>query len=301
MDAKQGTRKDRRLAPGAGMGRVHLRVADLERSLGFYTEALGFETYRREEGRAALGAGGKELLILQEHPGAGRRPKGTTGLYHYAVLLPDRAGLSRSLRRLSENGWRLWGASDHLVSEALYLDDPDGNGIELYRDRPRSEWRWDGDTIQMDTIPLDLDGLLAETEGDQTESGLPSGTSIGHVHLHVGDIERAQRFYQGVLGFDVTTLWQGAALFVSAGGYHHHLGLNTWAGADAPQAPPDTAGLERFEILVPDASELDRLTRRLEESGTHSERQGEEILTSDPWRNRVSVMVGTPAGSHAGT
>lgn len=288
------TETDRRLAPGTGMGRVHLRVADPERSLEFYTGALGFEEYRREGGVAALGAGGEELLVLREHPGAGRRPKGTTGLYHYAILVPDRTSLSRSLRRLLGAGWRLWGASDHLVSEALYLDDPDGNGIEIYRDRPRSEWRWDGDTIHMDTIPLDLDDLLSDTDPDGEQDLLPAGTGIGHIHLHVGDIERARGFYSDVLGFDVTTLWQGAALFVSAGGYHHHVGLNTWAGADAPRAPYDTAGLERFEILVPGTRELEAVSKRLKESGTHFEQHAEEIRTSDPWDNGISVMVGDP-------
>lgn len=288
---------DRSLAPGTGMGRVHLGVADLERSLGFYNGSLGFEVYRREDGLAALGAlgaGGEELLVLWEHPGAGRRPKGTTGLYHYAILVPDRASLSRSLRRLLGAGWRLWGASDHLVSEALYLDDPDGNGIEIYRDRPRSEWRWDGDTIRMDTVPLDLDGLLSETDPDGEQELLPAGTGIGHIHLHVGDIGRARGFYSDVLGFDVTTLWQGAALFVSAGGYHHHVGLNTWAGADAPQAPPDTAGLKRFEILVPGTRELEAVSKRLKESGTQFEQHAEEIRTSDPWGNGISLMVGDP-------
>lgn len=286
------TRTDRRLAPETGLGRVHLKVADLDRSLGFYTGTLGFETLRRRAGEAVLGVGGGESVVLRELPGARRRPKGTTGLYHYAVLLPDRSGLSQALRRLLEAGWRLWGASDHLVSEALYLDDPDGNGIELYRDRPRSEWRWDGGTVRMDTIPLDLDALLSETE--DLPDNMPPGTHIGHVHLHVGDIERARSFYVGLLGFDVTTLWQGAALFVSAGGYHHHLGLNTWAGLNAPEAPADAAGLERFEILVPTPAELDRLSDRLRDSATPHERSGEELLVSDPWNNGLSVRVGSP-------
>ena len=277
-----------RLAPGTEMGRVHLRVADLSRSIDFYTGALGLEEIRQANGETALGAAGEELVVLREHPGAGRRPKGTTGLYHYAILLPDRAGLSRALRRLTEYGWRLWGASDHLVSEALYLDDPDGNGIELYRDRPRSQWRWDGDTIQMDTLRLDLNGLLAETD----ESGaMPAGTRIGHVHLHVGDIERARRFYHDALGFDVTTLWAKEALFVSAGGYHHHLGLNTWAGADAPRAPSGTAGLERFEILLPDTEELEQVANRLEKAGENVERDGASLLTADPWGNRIEILA----------
>lgn len=289
-----------RLAPETGMGRVHLRVGDLERSLEFYTGALGFDTQWREDGAASLGAGNEELLVLREHPGAERKPKGTTGLYHYALLLPDRASLSRSLRRLIGYGWRLWGASDHLVSEALYLDDPDGSGIEIYRDRPRSEWRWDGDTIRMDTIPLDLDALLTQTDGDNGDSGLPAGTSTGHIHLHVGDIERARSFYSDVLGFDVTTLWQGAALFLSAGGYHHHVGLNTWAGVGAPQPPPDAAGLERFEILLPDTAELESLSRRLEDSGTTYERRGDELLTSDPWGDEISIKVGKSVTSIPG-
>lgn len=277
-----------RLAPGTEMGRVRLRVADLSRSIDFYIGALGLEEIRRSDGEVALGAAGEELVILYEHSGAGRRPKGTTGLYHYAILLPDRAGLSRALRRLTEYGGRLWGASDHLVSEALYLDDPDGNGIELYRDRPRSQWRWDGDTIQMDTLRLDLNGLLAETDDSKK---MPAGTRIGHVHLHVGDIERARRFYHEALGFDVTTLWANEALFLSAGGYHHHLGLNTWAGVDAPQAAPDTAGLERFEILLPDTEELEQVANRLEQDGEKVERDGASLLTADPWGNRMEVVA----------
>ncbi len=277
-----------RLAPRTEMGRVRLRVAGLSRSIEFYTGALGLTEIRRADGEAALGAGGEELVILYEHPGAGRRPKGTTGLYHYAILLPDRAGLSRVLRRLTEYGWRLWGASDHLVSEALYLDDPDGNGIELYRDRPRSQWRWNGDTIQMDTLRLDPNGLLAETE----ESGeMPAGTRIGHVHLHVGDIERARRFYHETLGFDITTLWGNEALFLSAGGYHHHLGLNTWAGADAPRATSGTAGLERFEILLPGEEDLEQAAQRLEQAGESVERDGASILTADPWGNRIEITA----------
>lgn len=278
-----------RLAPETEMGRVHLRVADLSRSIEFYTGALGFEVVHWKEDGAALGAGGEELVVLREHPGAARRPRGTTGLYHYAILLPDREGLSRALRRLTGYGWRLWGASDHLVSEALYLDDPDGNGIELYRDRPRSQWRWDGDTIQMDTLRLDLDGLLSET-GETGEP--PSGTRVGHIHLQVGDIRRARRFYHEALGLDVTTQWANEALFVSAGGYHHHLGLNTWAGADAPQAPSGTAGLERFEILLPDPEELERVAKRLEQAGESVERDVTSILTADPWDNRVQIAAG---------
>lgn len=275
-----------RLSSGARIGRAHLRVADLSRSVEFYTGALGFEVIRRADGEAALGAGGEELVVLYEHPGAGRKPKGTTGLYHYAILLPDRGSLARVLRRLSGHGWRLWGASDHLVSEALYLDDPDGNGIELYHDRPRSQWRWEGETIQMDTLRLDLQDLLAEAEGS---GELPDGTRIGHVHLHVGDIERARRFYHEALGFDVTTLWANEALFLSAGGYHHHLGLNTWAGVDAPRAPSNTAGLERFEILLPGAEEPERVARRLEQAGESVEREEDHILTADPWGNVVSL------------
>ena len=281
--------------PRTDLGPVLLTIADLERSLEFYVEVLGFQVYRREEASAYLGAGGENLLVLKEDPGAKPRPRNTTGLYHYAILLPDRAALARSLRQLVDKDYPLWGASDHLVSEALYLDDPDGNGIEIYRDRPRGEWRWSEGMVEMDTRRLDLGALLREPGSEGAWEGLPTGTSIGHVHLHVRDLQEAERFYHGTLGFDIVTRYGDQALFVSAGGYHHHVGLNTWAGAGAAPPPEGSAGLRYFTVRVPEVSELDRLTRRLREDGVVFEENPGSVSLRDPSGNGITITDGSAA------
>ena len=281
--------------PRTDLGPVLLTIANLERSLEFYGEVLGFRLHRRVGVSAYLGAGGEDLLVLTEEQGAKPRPRNTTGLYHYAILLPDRAALARSLRRLVDKDYPLWGASDHLVSEALYLDDPDGNGIEIYRDRPRGEWRWSGGMIEMDTRRLDPGGLLREPGSERPWEGLPTGTSIGHVHLHVRDLQEAEHFYHGTLGFDVATRYGEQALFVSAGGYHHHVGLNTWAGAWAAPPPEGSVGLRYFTVRVPGVSELDRLVRRLREDGVVFEEKLGSIFLRDPSGNGIAITDGSGA------
>ncbi|AHY45881.1 putative ring-cleavage extradiol dioxygenase [Rubrobacter radiotolerans] len=276
--------------PETHVGRVELTVADIERALGFYRDILGFEV-EREDGEARLSADGRELVVLRESPGAEPQPEGTTGLYHYAILLPDRPSLGRVLKRLTSSGYPLWGASDHLVSEALYLDDPDGNGIEIYRDRPRDEWRTTPDgSLQMATLRLDLRSVLDAGAGEEW-SGPPPGTTIGHMHLHVGDLGKAEEFYSGVLGLDVTVRYAGAASFLSAGGYHHHLGVNVWAGQDAPPPPEGSAGLRRFELVLPDAAELDRVRERLDAAGVHYDREDGAINLKDPWGSGIALVV----------
>ena len=220
---------------------------------------------------------------------------GTTGLFHLAILVPSRLELARALRRVTESGWRLTGASDHLVSEAIYLRDPEGNGIEIYRDRPRTEWRRAGGEIEMDTLPLDLEGVLGELAADDSpRGGMAPATRLGHVHLNVADIPASERFYAGALGFDVTVRGYPGALFVSAGGYHHHVGLNTWMGEGAPPPPPGARGLDRFEVVVPAAADVDAAEQRLADSGVQTER-GEEGLTAvDPSGNRVLLQVKNP-------
>ena len=279
--------------PRTEIGYAHLAVADLGRSLDFYTETLGFRLLSRQGGTATLGADGETpLLLLSEEPGARPRPEGTTGLYHFAILVPTRADLGRSLRRLLEREYPLSGASDHLVSEALYLDDPDGNGIEIYRDRPRSEWPVDGSEVRMGNVVLDAQGILmeAEREGEGWQ-GLASGTRMGHIHLHVGDLRGAEEFYVRTLGFDVMQRWGGAALFISAGGYHHHIGLNTWAGVGAPPPPSGTAGLRAYAIELPDERARAEVVDRLRAAGAQTARQGDAVSLEDPWRNAILLTL----------
>ena len=194
-----------------------------------------------------------------------RRPGrlGRTGLFHLALLTPSRPDLSRALRRVVDSGWRLTGASDHLVSEALYLDDPEGNGIELYRDRPRDDWPMAGDQVQMATFPLDLESLLAESKADDPIGAMPSGTTLGHVHLQVGDLDRASLLGRRARLRRRSPALGPGALFLSAGGYHHHVGLNTWAGDGAPPPPPGSRGIIHFELVLPDETEVAGAAGRL--------------------------------------
>jgi catechol 2,3-dioxygenase len=237
------------LPPDAHIGEVSLLVSDLARSVAFYTNVLGFAVAAQQGGDAALGpAGGRVLMRLAEDRHAKPRVRRSAGLFHVAILVPSRVALGRSLRRLAEQHWPLSGASDHLVSEALYLDDPDGLGLEIYRDRPRESWIRDGDEIAMATEPLDLQDLAGERGAEEAWSGLDAGTTIGHVHLHVPALEQAERLYCGDVGFTPTLRRYPGALFVAAGGYHHHLGLNIWAGRGAPPPAPGTVGLRSFTI-----------------------------------------------------
>ena len=267
------------------MGMVSLMVADLEAVAGFYERTIGLERVDGDTSAIRMGAGGRPLVGLVAAPDAPARPAGTTGLFHLAILVPSRPALAAALERVAGSGWRFTGASDHLVSEALYLRDPEGNGIEIYRDRPRAQWPVHDGQLQMDTLPLDLHSLRAETgEGG---NGMPAGTVIGHVHLNVADIPASESFYSGLLGFDVTVRGYPGALFVSAGGYHHHLGLNTWVGEGAPPPPAGSRGLARYEIVVPGGDALDEIRDRLAEAGFQPEASGDAIRVADPSGNEV--------------
>jgi catechol 2,3-dioxygenase len=234
--------------PGdAHIGQVSLTVANLDRSIAFYRDVLGFRELSREASIASLGAG-RTLVELVEQPNAIAKPRRSAGLYHVAILVPSRAALGKSLRRLVDWNWPLTGASDHLVSEALYLDDPDGLGIEIYRDRPRDQWPRQNGQVLMATDPLDLQAVHDEPGADAPWNGLDSGTTIGHVHLHVPHLDTAEALYCGRIGFAPTLRGYAGALFVAAGGYHHHLGLNTWAGIGAPPPPEHAVGLRSFTI-----------------------------------------------------
>jgi len=244
--------------PALRLGPVRLRGADLEQAQAFYERALGLATLdpAGEEEVTTLGLDDSVLIELHADPDAPPRPRRSTGLFHIAILVPDRVELARSLRRVIDAGWRFTGAADHLVSEALYLDDPEGNGLEIYRDRPRDQWRHRDGQIEMATLPLDLEDVLAEAAGKEATERIASGTKVGHVHLNVADLGPTEDFYAGRLGLDVTTRDLPGALFLAAGGYHHHIGTNTWAGEGAPPPPPGSRGLEHFEIVVPSAEAL---------------------------------------------
>ena len=276
-------------------GAISLNVADLRRERTFYGETIGLHELESSDGAVRLGAAGTPVLELVATPSAPPRPPRTSGLFHLAVLVPSRRDLAGSLRRVVRSGWSLSGASDHLVSEALYLNDPEGNGIELYRDRPREEWRYRDGEIEMSTLPLDVEGLAGELrEGDAGEDGVPSGTRLGHVHLNVGDLGAAEAFYNGTLGLDVTVRGYPGALFLSSHGYHHHVGLNTWAGEGAPPPPQGALGLRRFELVVDGEEELDELERRLRDAGAEPSRGQRGLEVADPSGNRILVRAEAP-------
>jgi catechol 2,3-dioxygenase len=282
------------LPPSTHIGSVHLTVSDLEAQRSFYERAIGLRTLERDGKSARLGPeGGPVVLELTGDASAPRRPYGTTGLYHFAVLVPGRADLAQALRRVIEAGWRFTGASDHLVSEALYLNDPDGNGIEIYRDRPREQWRRDGEgVLQMATLPLDLDGVLAEVDTSQpVPPEMPAGTRIGHVHLQVADLADAEAFYAGALGFEVIVRGYPGALFVSAGGYHHHIGLNTWESAGGPPPPAGSMGLRSFEVVLPSREEADRVAEKARAAGADVTTGQGGAIVLDPWRDAVRLTA----------
>ena len=289
---KTGVGSGHSIHPDTRMGPVRLGTSDIERSSTFYERAIGLRRLDSSDSVVSLGVDASPLVELIHHPGASPRPYGTTGLFHLAILVPDRLELARSVRRVVDADWSFTGASDHLVSEAMYLDDPEGNGIEIYRDRPRSEWRFTDGVLEMATLPLDIDDLIGELSVDpEPSSTMAPGTRMGHVHLQVSDLSDTEDFYAGLLGFDVTVRGYPGALFVSAGGYHHHLGLNTWASRGGRQPPPGSRGLNRFEITVPSEEELTRIGGRLGAGGVPTEHTNEGFTTTDPSGNRLHITV----------
>ena len=271
------------LPPETRMGPVELTVSDLERSLDYYRSAIGFRVLEQENGRASLG-GDSGLLVLHEAPGARPAPR-NTGLFHFALLVPDRGALASWLAHAIRDQVPMTGVSDHFVSEALYLRDPDAHGIEIYADRPRE--LWEGQVERMTTEPLDLENLLGELDDPETEpfEGLSSGTVMGHVHLQVADIPETVRFYRDVLGFELMTSYGDQAAFLAAGGYHHHLGANTWNSAGAPPPPEDSASLRLATVVLPDAGARDEALARVAESG----QEPEDGVVLDPSGNRLLV------------
>jgi catechol 2,3-dioxygenase len=278
------------IAPSTHMGAVELGVSDLARSLDYWQRVVGLRVLERENGTASLGAD-KELVRFVEEPDA-RPADGHTGLYHVALLVPDRPSLARWLAHAAREAVGLEGLSDHYVSEAIYLRDPDRHGIEIYADRPRE--LWEGQVMQrMTTEPIDVENLLAELDDPATEpfEGLPDGTRMGHVHLRVADVPETVEFYRDVLGMGLMAQLGPMAAFLSAGGYHHHIGGNTWESRGAAPAGPGFATLRHAAIVLPDADERDRVAARVADSGREPETREDGILVRDPAQNALLLAV----------
>jgi catechol 2,3-dioxygenase len=299
MAIPTSTDQSRSIAAGTAVGKVELTVSSLERALTFYEGPLGLRATEQPDGSVLLGgaAGLPPLLSLVGDSSAPPRDPRQTGLFHFAILVPSRRDLAVALVRLAQGGWHLEGASDHLVSEALYLSDPDGNGIEIYRDRPRAEWRRGPDgQLSMATLPLDLDGLLGELQtvpvDPVSDAQMPDGTRIGHVHLQVAELEQTEAFYAGVLGFEVMVRGYPGALFVAAGGYHHHVGLNTWHSRGGSTPPSGAVGLRAYELRLGSETALADVIARIEAAGIESEPAADgATLVRDPSGNAVLLTI----------
>jgi catechol 2,3-dioxygenase len=278
-----------RLPAATHLGRVRLQVSDLDRSIRFYESVLGLRVMQRDGATAALAdeAGARVLVELHTKPGVTPAPpRATQGLFHFAILVPDRAALGRFLAHLATFRARV-GMADHLVSEAIYLSDPDGLGIEVYADRPRDSWRMNGQELAMTTDPLDAEDVIAAGRGSSW-TGMPAGTVIGHVHLHVGDLDAGAAFYHQALGFDKVVWSYPGALFLSAGGYHHHLGTNTWARG--PNASPDQARLLSWDIVVPAGADVRMAAASLTAAGYQvSDDGGGAVSAVDPWGTALRI------------
>ncbi len=277
-----------RLPAATRLGHVWLQVSDLNQSLAYYETVLGLRVFERDDVGAMLGTieGNAPLLRLTERKGARPMPQqGRLGLYHFAILLPDRPSLARFALRLAEIGARA-GASDHLVSEALYLRDPDGLGIEVYADRPRGTWRAVDRQLAMATDPLDFEDLIT-TAGTARWTGMPAGTTMGHVHLHVGQLDAAANFYHAALGLDKMVWSYPSALFLAAGGYHHHLGLNTWAGPHAATPTDADARLVEWRIILPSADDVRATADSVRMAGYEVREAGADFIATDPWNTPV--------------
>jgi catechol 2,3-dioxygenase len=270
------------------IGAVGLKVRDLDRVTGFYRDVLGLTVLDRDKDRTALGAGGVAFVHLEHEPSAKSDDPREAGLYHTAFLMPTRADLARWLRHVARCRVPLTGASDHAVSEAFYLDDPEGNGVEVYCDRPADTWEWTGPDLKITTDPLDVDSILREVASSATYPAAPEGLRIGHVHLRVGDVARAEAFYRGALGLDVTRRRHGAT-FLSSGRYHHHIAANVWHSAGAAARDTDRAGLSWLSLEAADAAAFDTAKSLLAQAGVEVAAMPAGIATADPWGTRLRI------------
>ena len=276
--------------PNTYVGHVNIKVQDLNRSLTFYQEILGFQILEQTEKTAKLTTDGKTSVLSIEQPENVVPKHGkTTGLYHFALLLPKRSDLAEIVHHFMEIGFR-YGSSDHLVSEALYLADPDGNGIEIYIDREPSEWTWSNGEVAMTVDPLNFEDLLSEGK-QQSWKGLPAGTVMGHIHLHVSELKKTEEFYSKGLGFEVVNRYGDQALFISTGKYHHQIALNTWAGVGAPTPPENSVGLESFTIVLADEAARNTIIAQLKSIGASVTEENGSFITYDPSGNRIYLGI----------
>ena len=288
-DHPGATSVEQRLPVQTRLGPVTLQVSVIERSLDYYTRVLGLRLLDASSAEASLGTpeSAEPLVTLKAIPGTHPARRRGYGLFHFAILLPDRGALGRFVSHLAAHDIHA-GMADHLVSEAIYLSDPDGLGIEVYADRPRSQWTYADGQLAMATEPLDVNDLVRSAQSRPWD-GAPPGTTMGHMHLHVGDLQEAERFYQQLLGFDVTVWGYPGALFFSAGGYHHHLGTNTWA--PGPKAPADQAQLREWTLVVPTRDDAATIGSRVAAAGHEVVVVGDDRLVTDPWGTQVRVTA----------
>lgn len=276
--------------PNVFVGQVNLKVQDLNRSLAFYQEIIGFKILNQSGTKANLTADGKTtLLSIEQLEKAEPKKNNTTGLYHFALLLPERSDLVSIVNHFAAMNLRI-GSADHLVSEALYLSDPDGNGIEIYIDRDPSTWSWRDGSVAMTTDPLNFSDLMSSGQ-PKTWSGLPAGTLMGHIHLHVSKLNEAEQFYTQGLGFEVVNRYGAQALFISTGQYHHHIGLNTWAGIGAPPPSSHSVGLQSYTLVFPNEEARNHIISRLNNIGAPVHEENDYFVTADPSGNQILLQV----------
>lgn len=274
------------------LGAIALRVRDLEPMCDFYSNFLGLDLLHQEADRVDLGFEPEQPLVsLSARPNGSQRPGNMSGLYHFALLVSRRDRLAHALKQLLHSGYPLQGFADHFVSEAIYLTDPEGNGIEIYADRPRATWRWDGDQLRIGTAPLDIDALIGLAQEGDDQPILSEGAVLGHMHLQVSSLPEAMRFYESLLGFDSMGKYGDSAAFYAAGGYHHHIGLNTWASADGPNASSQMLGLDHFEIIYRETLQLEAFVEALVSSGLPYDRNDQGVWLEDPSSNRIKIRA----------
>mgnify|MGYP001943920186 CR=1 FL=1 len=291
FDIDGGSKMKFHRKPITYVNHVAMKVTDLERSLKFYQEIIGFDILERTDRTANLTTDGKTSILSLKQPEDVISKQGrTTGLYHFAILLPKKEDLANIVAHFVENNIR-FGSSDHLVSEALYLYDPDGNQMEIYIDRDSSEWDWNGEEVVMAVDPLDFERLLEHRTPNKKWTRLPKDTLIGHIHLHVSELKKTEEFYVKGLGMEVVNRFGGQALFFSYGKYHHHVATNTWNGVGAPAPAPNGVGLESFTLLFDNEKVREQTVYQLKQIDAEVMKEEDDFVTFDPSGNRIKLSV----------